>query len=111
MIDVTSSTDGLASAYQITEVTVGGPPVLETGGNLLIGVITLPYREIIPLIPAPPESSAIEPEKKLPSSHDRLASEMLENRLFQQLVERGLADLKQGRYTKIAKEKIESGVL
>ena len=111
MIDVTNSTDGLASAYQITEVTVGGPPVLETGGNMLIGVITLPYREIVPLIPAPPESSAIEPEKKFPSSHERLASEMLENRLFQRLVEQGVADLEQGRYTKITKEKIESGVL
>jgi len=111
MIEVTNSTDGLASAYQITEVTAGGPPVLETGGNLLIGVITLPHSEIIPLTPAPPESSATESEKKLPSSYDSLASEMLENRLFRQLVERGLADLGQGRYTKIAKEKIESGVL
>ena len=103
--------DGLASAYQITQVTDGGGPILETGGNLLVGIITLPYSEIMPLTPAPPESSATESEKELPSSYDRLASEMLENRSFRQLVERGLADLEQGRYTKIAKEKIESGVL
>jgi len=111
MIEVTNSTDGFASAYQITEVTAGGPPVLETGGNLLIGVITLPHIEIMPLTPAPLESSATESEKKLPSSYDSLASEMLENRSFRQLVERGLADLEQGHYTKIAKEKIVSGVL
>ena len=108
MIEVTNSTAGLASAYQIMEVTAGGSPVLETGGNLLIGVITLPHSEILPLTPAPPESSVNEKEL---SPHNHLASEMSENQLFRQLVERGLADLEQGRYTKTAKEKIESGVL
>jgi len=109
MIEVTNSTDGLASAYQIMEVTAGGSPVLETGGNLLIGVITLPHSEILPLTPAPPESSAS--EKELRSPHNRLASEMSENRLFRQLVERGLADLEQGRYKEIVKEKMTSGVV
>jgi len=108
MIEVTSSTDGLASAYQITEVTAGGSPVLETGGNLLIGVITLPYSEILPLTPAPPESSVNEKEL---SSHNHLASEMSENQLFRQLVERGLSDLEQGRYKEIVKEKMTSGVV
>jgi hypothetical protein len=106
-----SDTDGLASAYQIMQVTDGGGPVLETGGNLLIGVITLPYSEIVPLIPAPPESSATKSEKEFPGPHNRLAIEMSENRLFRQLVERGLADLGQGRYKEIAKEKMTSGVV
>jgi len=104
MIEVTNSTDGLASAYQIMEVTAGGSPVLETGGNLLIGVITLPHSEILPLTPAPPESLANEMEL-------RLASEMSENQLFRQLVERGLSDLEQGRYKEIVKEKMTSGVV
>ena len=108
MIEVTSSADGLASSYQITEVTAGGSPVLETGGNLLIGVITLPHSEILPLTPAPPESSVNEKEL---SPHNRLASEMSENQLFRQLVERGLSDLEQGRYKEIVKEKMTSGVV
>lgn len=111
MIDVTNSTDGLASAYQITEVTVGGPPVLETGGNLLIGVITLPHSEPLPLTPAPLESSVTQSEKEREILHNCLALEMTQNRLFRRLVEQGVADLEQGRYTKITKEKIESGVL
>jgi hypothetical protein len=108
MIEVTSSTDGLASAYQITEVTGGGSPVLETGGNLLIGIITLPHSEILPLTPVPPESSVN--EKDL-SPHTHLASEMSENQLFRQLVERGLSDLEQGRYKEIVKEKMTSGAI
>ena len=100
MMDVTNSTDGLAYAYQITEVTAGGPPVLETGGNLSIGVITLPHSEPLPLTPAPPEPSVTQSEKKRETINGRLASEMTENRLFRRLVEQGLADLEQGRCSK-----------
>ena len=106
-----SDTDGLVSGYQITQVTSGGVPVLETGGNLLIGVITLPYAQILPLTPAAPEPSATPSEKERQGLQNRLASEMSENQLFRQLVERGLADLKQGRYKQIVKEKIASGVV
>ena len=101
--------DGLVSGYQISQVTGGGSPVVETGGNLLIGVITLPYAEIVPLTPAAPESSATPSEREREGLENRLASEMAENELFRQSVERGLANLKQGRYRQIAKEKIASG--
>ena len=68
-----SATDGLASAYQITQVTDGGgPAVLETGGNLLIGIITFPHSEILPLTPYIPESSANE-SKKAFQNPDKLA--------------------------------------
>lgn len=106
-----SNADGLVSGYQITQVTGGGVLVLETGGNLLIGVITLPYAQILPLTPAAPKPSATPSEKESQSLQNRLASEMSENRLFRQFVERGLADLKQGRYRQIDKEKIASGVV
>jgi hypothetical protein len=109
MMEVRTDTDGLASAYQVTEITAGGPPVLETGGNLLIGVITLPYAQILPLTSVAPESSATPSEKEPQSLQNRLASDMSENRLFRQLVERGLADLEQDRYRQIIKEKIASG--
>lgn len=111
MIEVRSSTDGLASAYQMTEITAGGPPVLETGGNLLIGVITLPYSELLPLTPAPPESSATQSEKERESLHNRLALEMTESRLFRRLVEHGVADLEQGRYEGLSEVKRKSGVV
>ena len=101
--------DGLVSGYQISQVTGGGSPVVETGGNLLIGVVTLPYAEIVPLTPATPEPSATPSERGRQGFEERLASEMAENRLFRQLVERGLADLKQGHYRKIVKETIASG--
>jgi len=106
-----SDADGLVSGYQITQVTGGGVPVLETGGNLLIGVIALPYAQMLPVTPAAPEPSATPSEKERHDLLNRLASEMAENRLFQQLVERGLADLKQGRYRQIVKEKIASSVI
>lgn len=106
-----SEADGLVSGYQITQVTGGGVPVLETGGNLLIGVITLPYAQILPLTPAALEPSATPSEKERQGLQNRLASEMAENRLFRQLVERGVADLEQGRYRQIVKEKIASGVV
>lgn len=106
-----SSTDGLVSGYQITQVTEGGMPVLETGGNLLVGVITLPYAQIVPLTPAAPKPSATPSEKQPQNLQNRLASEMSENRLFRQLVERGLADLGQGRYKQIVQEKLASGVV
>ena len=51
MMEIRTDTDGLASAYQMTEITAGGPPVLETGGSLSIGVIVLPYAQILPLTP------------------------------------------------------------
>jgi len=105
-----SDTDGLVSGYQITQVTDGVGPTLETGGNLLVGVITFPHSEVLPLIPFTPQSTAKEPEKEL-ESPNRLAIEMTENRLFLQLVESGLSDLEQGRYTKITKKKLESGVI
>ena len=111
MINVRSNADGLASGYQIMEVTAGGPPVLETGGNLLIGIITLPYSEPLPLTPAPPESSATRSEKEGESLHNRLALEMTESRLFQRLVEHGLADLEQGHYQELSEVKRKSGVL
>jgi len=111
MINVRSNTDGLASGYQIMEVTAGGPPVLETGGNLLIGTITLPYSEPLLLTPAPPESSATWSEKEGERLHNRLALEMTETPLFRQLVERGLVDLEQGRYKGLGEAKRKSGVL
>ena len=106
-----NDTHGLVSGYQISQVTGGGVVVLETGGNLLMGVITLPYAQILPLTPAAPEPSATPSEKECQGLENRLASEMSENRLFQQLVERGLVDLEQGRYKQIVKEKIVSGVV
>jgi hypothetical protein len=106
-----NNTDGLVSGYQITQVTEGIGPVLETGGNLLIGVITLPYAEMVELTPVAPKSSATPSEKEPESLQNRLASEMADNPLFQQLTERGLADLEQGRYRQIVKEKITSGVV
>jgi hypothetical protein len=111
MMEVRTATDGLASAYQMTEITAGGPPVLETGGSLSIGVIILPYAQILPLTPVAPESSGTPSDKESQSPQNRLASEMSENRLFRQLVERGLADLEQGRYRQITKEKIASSVI
>lgn len=110
-MEVRSTTDGLASAYQITGITAGGPPVLETGGNLLIGVITLPQSEPLPLTPAPLESSATQSEKEHESLRNRLALEMTESRLFRRLVEHGVADLEQGRYNEISEVKRKSGVL
>lgn len=104
-----SDAHGLVSGYQISQVTGGGIPVTETGGNLLIGVITLPYDQIMPLTPAAPEPSGTPSERQRPGLENRLASEMVENQLFRQLVERGLADLKQGHYRQVVKEKIESG--
>lgn len=110
-MEIRSSTDGLASAYQMTEIAAGGPPVLETGGNLLIGVITLPHSELLPLTPVPPESSATHSEKEPESLDSRLALEMTENRLFQRLVEHGLADLEQGHHKELREVKRKSGVL
>ena len=101
---MTDGTDGIASGYQLTEVTAGGPPVLETGGNLLIGVITLPHREAIPMIPVHPENTASDEEKKLSDSVDKLASEMSTNPLFKALIERGLSELEQGHYKKVTRE-------
>jgi hypothetical protein len=98
------NTDGLASAYQLTQYTGGGEPILETGGNLLFGVVTFPQIETIPLVPFTPETAAKEKEKEL-SGNNESSKKMSENKLFQQLTESGLKDLSQGRVNKIKKEK------
>ena len=108
MTQIGTDADGLVSAYQMTEITAGGPPVFETGGNLLIGVITIPYTQVIPVTPDIPESSKTSIERESQNQQSGLASEMLENPVFRELIERGLADLEQKRYKRITKEKIAS---
>ena len=86
-----SETDGLVSGYQRTSVTSTGIAVVsETGGNLLVGVAMIPQYQ--PLI-------RVEPfEAQMQQSLD-----------FLHLVQRGLTDLQQGRYSRIEEMKRRLG--
>ena len=86
-----SETAGLASGYQRTSVTSSAVSVVSvTGGNLLISVPTT--RHYQPLIPVEP-----------------LEVQMQQSLAFLHLVQRGLTDLQQGRYSRIEEVKRRLG--
>ena len=103
MIWEIDSAEGLASAYQITEVTAGGSPVFETGGNIMVGVIILPNVELLELTPASSKPSADVTEDKDKASRSLLGRRMSENPIFRRLVESGISELEQGYYQPVSK--------
>jgi len=95
---INNSTDGLVSAYQRTAITGAGiAMVVDTGGSIGIGVMRVPsWREV------QFEKPQIEPDIPTvqPAAPD-LAYEMVSAPEFKELVERGLKDLDEGRYSNL----------
>ncbi len=92
-------TDGLASAYQRTQVTgAGNVVVVDTGGICILSVITLPVEKLL-FKPDTARTKASAPAR--PGGHALLVEEMVRDVQFRELVERGLADLNEGRKSKL----------
>ena len=90
------STSGLASGYQLTQVTGAGLAVTsDTSGDLMLSVTSIPSWQLVPA------SSPVSEEDARSSDQADLAREMVEDTNFRELTERGMADLAQGRYSRI----------
>lgn len=90
-------TDGLVSAYQRTEITgmrLGA--AMATARQVPIGVTVLPSRE-----GTRPSNSPSTPVESVEPVRKPLEAAMSEDVSFYHLTERGLADLKEGRYSKL----------
>lgn len=88
-----NGTDGLASAYQRTQVTgTGDAMIADTAGLCYVPVMRIPVVKLLAVgIRA---AQQLEPENSL-------AREMSQNADFTRLVEKGLADLATGRHSRL----------
>lgn len=90
----TQDTAGLASAYLwdiSTSWSVASIGALDTGGTLTVPVREVEFDETEPPAPAPTEAAP-------PSEDVNLRDLMAKDPLFQQLTEKGLADLEANRF-------------
>lgn len=99
-----NGTDGLASAYQQTQVTGNGSATVEdTGGMLFVPIRTFVWK-LLPRATATPKPAS---QSDVPA----LARDMAEDSDFRKLAEQGLADLAEGRHSKLADVKRRVGDL
>jgi len=94
--ELENGTDGLASAYQQTQVTgTGHATVEDTAGVFFLSVMTFPVLRLL----GPCATEAKGPTSQLEGPV--LAREMAGNTDFRRLVEQGLAELAEGRHSKL----------
>lgn len=106
---VDDGTDGLASAYQLTQITGAGvAAVQDTSGAMLFVVTPFPSWQIVPASPSPTQEGSWEP-REFPEPS--LATRMARDKGFIQGTERGLAEIEQGRYSRIEDIKKKLGDL
>lgn len=87
-------TDGLTSAYQVTQITSASTAVPDTAGQISIGVISLPSWVQLPETPTPDryEKESLEPL----SRPTRLAARVAQDKLIYELTERGREEIDHG---------------
>ncbi len=101
-----NTTDGLASAYQVTQITGAGAATFDAAGNFIVPVTAMPYWRVL----SPPRQLDQEQQSEAPEPpQDNLAAKMAQDAFFCQLTARGQAEVERGDYSRIQNVKQKLG--